>query len=48
MKLPDPANQEYSQDFYYAIISASLYFLVPSLMTMTVIGALAGKYEKNF
>lgn len=48
MKLPDPANQEYLQAFYYAIISASLYFLVASLMTVTVVGALAGKYEKNF
>jgi potassium channel subfamily K len=48
LKLPDPETQEFSQAFYYAIISAALYFLVAILMTITVIGALAGKYEKNF
>ncbi len=48
MKLPDPSTQEFSQAFYYGIISAALYFVVAILMTVTVAGAIAGKYEKNF
>ena len=38
----------WSQAFYYAIYSAVLYFIVASLMTVTVWGAYAGHYGKGF
>ena len=38
----------WSQAFYYAIYSAVLYFIVASLMTVTVWGAYTGHYGKSF
>jgi len=38
----------WSQAFFYAIYSAVIYFVVASLMVVTFMGALAGRYEKNF
>ncbi|CZT45840.1 related to potassium channel [Rhynchosporium secalis] len=37
-----------SQAFYYAIFSSGLYFLVASLMLITVWGASKGHYDKEF
>jgi potassium channel subfamily K len=37
-----------SQAFYYAIFAAGLYFLVASLMAVTVWGAKRGHYDKEF
>ncbi|KAK0121060.1 Potassium channel, variant 2 [Cadophora gregata f. sp. sojae] len=42
------ASHAFSQAFYYAIFSASLYFLVASLMLITVWGASKGHYDKEF
>ncbi|KAH8666658.1 hypothetical protein BX600DRAFT_277214 [Xylariales sp. PMI_506] len=38
----------WSQAFYYGIFAAILYFIVASLMSVTVWGAQAGHYEKDF
>ena len=38
----------WSQPFFYAIYSASLYFLVASLMVVTYAGAQAHRYPKDF
>jgi potassium channel subfamily K len=43
-----PPDQVYSQAFYYATFSAGLYFMVASLMLLTVTGAYEGFYEKDF
>ncbi|KAH9214090.1 hypothetical protein DL95DRAFT_366023 [Leptodontidium sp. 2 PMI_412] len=42
------SNHAFSQAFYYAIFSAGLYFLVASLMLITVWGASKGHYDKEF
>ncbi|KAJ8062859.1 hypothetical protein OCU04_008114 [Sclerotinia nivalis] len=42
------AAHAYTQAFYYAIFSAGLYFLVASLMMVTVYGAHKGHYAKEF
>ncbi|KAG4438859.1 hypothetical protein IFR05_005648 [Cadophora sp. M221] len=42
------SNHAFSQAFYYAIFSAGLYFLVASLMLITVWGASQGHYDKEF
>lgn len=45
----EPKDQfVWSQAFYYAIYSACLYFVVASLLVVTFLGALAGRYEKEF
>lgn len=46
--LDDGQNYAYSQAFYYGIFSAGLYFLVASLMAVTVYGAWAGHYDAEF
>ncbi|KAH6647680.1 ion channel protein, partial [Truncatella angustata] len=38
----------WSQAFYYGIFAAVLYFIVATLMTVTVWGAQAGHYDKDF
>ena len=48
MALPPGENRALTQAFYYAIISASLYFIVASIMVFTVIGAVRGHYPKEF
>lgn len=48
LKLSSPPDHAFSQAFYYAIISAVLYFLVASLMVVTVYGAYAGHYDNEF
>ncbi|KAI9733421.1 MAG: Potassium channel [Cirrosporium novae-zelandiae] len=45
---PGVQNQALSQAYYYAIIAASLYFIISSLMAVTVYGASKGHYEKEF
>jgi potassium channel subfamily K len=37
-----------SQAFYYGIIAAGLYFIIASLMVVTVVGAYRGHYPKEF
>ena len=37
-----------TQAFYYAIFAAALYFIIASLMVLTVIGAWRGHYSKEF
>ena len=37
-----------SQAFYYGIIAATLYFVIASLMSLTVYGAYRGHYPKEF
>ena len=46
--MASPPNHAFSQAFYYATFSAGLYFMVASLMVVTVIGAQRGHYEKEF
>ena len=46
--LEDGDEWIWSQAFYYAVYSAVLYFIVASLMTVTVWGAYAGHYGKDF
>ncbi|ESZ96753.1 hypothetical protein SBOR_2897 [Sclerotinia borealis F-4128] len=46
--LPSPPDHAYTQAFYYALFSAGLYFLVASLMVITVYGAYKGHYPKEF
>jgi potassium channel subfamily K, other eukaryote len=41
-------NTAFSQAFYYAIFSAGLYFIVASLMVVTIIGAYIGRCDKEF
>jgi potassium channel subfamily K, other eukaryote len=41
-------DHAFTQAFYYAIFSAGLYFLVATLMLVTVIGAYRGHYDKQF
>ncbi|KAI9736507.1 MAG: Potassium channel [Claussenomyces sp. TS43310] len=48
LKLASPPNHAFTQAFYYAIMSAGLYFLVATLMVVTVYGAYAGHYDKEF
>jgi potassium channel subfamily K len=37
-----------SQAYYYAIIAAGLYFIIASMLVMTVVGAYTGHYSKEF
>ncbi|KAF8862250.1 voltage-gated potassium channel [Acephala macrosclerotiorum] len=42
------SDHAFSQAFYYAIFSAALYFMVATLMLITVYGAYSGHYDKEF
>ncbi|KUJ12293.1 voltage-gated potassium channel [Mollisia scopiformis] len=42
------SDHAFSQGFYYAIFSAGLYFMVATMMLVTVYGAYAGHYDKEF
>lgn len=42
------SDHAFTQAYYYAIFSAGLYFLVATLMVVTVYGALRGHYDKEF
>ena len=48
LKLPAAEDRALGQAFYYAIMSASLYFIIASLMCFTVFGAYKGQYPKEF
>ena len=41
-------NRALTQAFYYAIIAAMLYFIIATLMSITVYGAYKGHYPKDF
>lgn len=45
---PGVQDQGLTQAFYYAIFAAGLYFIIASLMCITVYGAYAGHYSKEF
>ncbi|CZR52236.1 probable potassium channel [Phialocephala subalpina] len=42
------SDHAFSQAFYYAIFSAALYFMVATMMLVTVYGAYRGHYDKEF
>ncbi|OAX83648.1 hypothetical protein ACJ72_01997 [Emergomyces africanus] len=44
----DTATYKMTQAYYYAIMAAALYFLVSSLMVVTVFGARRNHYSKEF
>lgn len=48
LTLPSPPDHAYTQAFYYAIFSAGLYFIVATLMVVTVYGAYKGHYPRDF
>ncbi|KAL2069586.1 hypothetical protein VTL71DRAFT_14265 [Oculimacula yallundae] len=48
LRLLPKSTHALSQAFYYAIFSAGLYFLVATLMLITVYGAFKGHYDKEF
>ncbi|KAL9037436.1 MAG: hypothetical protein Q9214_005707, partial [Letrouitia sp. 1 TL-2023] len=47
LKIPGQ-NRALTQAFYYAIIAAGLYFIISTLMVITVYGAYTGHYPKEF
>lgn len=48
LKLAPGQNRAMTQAFYYAIMAAALYFIVATLMVLTMYGASKGYYEKEF
>jgi potassium channel subfamily K len=46
--LEPKSDHAFSQAFYYAIFAAGLYFIVASLMLVTVYGAYQGHYDREF
>ncbi|KAI9808583.1 MAG: hypothetical protein M1825_003732 [Sarcosagium campestre] len=48
LRLPSPPGHALTQAFYYAIMSAALYFIIATLMLSTVYGAWRGHYKKEF
>jgi potassium channel subfamily K len=48
LKIEPSASHAFTQAYYYAIIAAVLYFLVATLMVVTVWGAYKGHYDKEF
>jgi potassium channel subfamily K, other eukaryote len=47
-QIPPEKDPALTQAFYYAILAASLYFVIASLMCVTVYGAWAGHYPNAF
>lgn len=48
LRIAPPATHAFSQAYYYAIFAAGLYFLVATLMVVTVWGAYRDHYPKEF
>jgi len=48
LKLEPTSEYAFTQAFYYAIFAAGLYFLVATLLLVTLWGAYRGHYEKEF
>lgn len=48
LRLEPESDHAFSQGYYYAIFAAALYFIVASLMAVTVWGANKGHYNKEF
>ncbi|KAI9784507.1 MAG: Potassium channel [Peltula sp. TS41687] len=48
LKLPSPPNHVFTGAYYFGMIAAVLYFIVASLMVVTVYGAYQGRYSKEF
>ncbi|MCJ1312109.1 Potassium channel [Agyrium rufum] len=48
LKLPEGESRALNQAFYYAIMAAALYFIIATLMVITVWGAHRGHYPKQF
>ncbi|KAF2839153.1 voltage-gated potassium channel [Patellaria atrata CBS 101060] len=48
LRLLPASEHALGQAYYYAIIAAGLYFIIASLMILTVVGSYLGHYEKEF
>ena len=48
LRLPSPPNHVFTQAFYFGMMAAVLYFIVASLMVITVYGAYQGRYSQEF
>ena len=48
LPLPSGEDRALTQAFYYAVMAAALYFMVSTLMVITVYGAHKGHYPKEF
>ena len=48
LKLPAGQDRALNQAFYYAIMAAALYFIIATLMVITVVGAYREHYPKEF
>ncbi|KAI9780275.1 MAG: Potassium channel [Geoglossum umbratile] len=47
LRLP-PTNHAFTQAYYYGIMAAAIYFIISSLMVVTVLGAYKGHYPREF
>ena len=48
LRLPPDADRALTQAFYYAIMAAGIYFIIATLMVITVYGAIRGEYHREF
>lgn len=48
LQLPPDADRALTQAFYYAIMAATTYCIIATLMVITVYGAIRGEYHKQF
>lgn len=48
LQLPPDADRALTQAFYYAIMAATTYCIIATLLVFTVYGALKGKYRREF
>jgi potassium channel subfamily K, other eukaryote len=48
LRIDPPSEHAFSQAFYYAIMSAGIYFAIACLMCFTVLGAFRGHYSRDF
>ena len=47
-RLPPDADRALTQAFYYAIMAAGIYFVIATLMVITVYGAIKGEFHRQF
>lgn len=48
LRLSPDADRALTQAFYYAIMAAAIYFIIATLMVITVYGAIRGEYHREF
>lgn len=48
LRLPPDADRALTQAFYYAIMAATTYCIIATLLVFTVYGAIRGKYPREF